>query len=191
MEIEYTLIRSRRKTISVEVGEDAKVTVRAPKWMPKRDIKEYVDENSDWIREHQKKAQSRNKKADNRGRITDNELDGLAILAMSEIPEKVRYYADILGVTYGQITVRNQKSLWASCTSKGNLSFNCLLMKTPEHIRDYVIVHELCHRMEMNHSRAFWEHVGSVIPDYKKCRQWLKEEGTILLRSAHNREGEY
>lgn len=101
MEIEYTLIRSRRKTISVEVGEDAKVTVRAPQWMPKRDIKEYVDENSDWIREHQKKAQSRNKKADNRGRITDNELDGLAILAMSEIPEKVRYYADILGVTYG------------------------------------------------------------------------------------------
>lgn len=64
-------------------------------------------------------------------------------------------------------------------------------MKTPEHIRDYVIVHELCHRMEMNHSRAFWDHVGSVIPDYKMCRQWLKEEGIILLRSAHNREGEY
>ena len=178
----YSLIRSKRRTISVEVTEDASVIVRAPKWMAKREIEAYVYENSDWIRRHLDKASKRNKKADDRGRITDNELDGLAIMALAEIPEKVRHYADILGVTYGNITVKNQKTLWASCSSKGNLNFNCLLMKTPEHVRDYVVVHELCHRLEMNHSRAFWDHVGTVIPDYKECRRWLKEEGSVLLR---------
>ena len=179
---EYRLIRSRRRTISVEVSEDAKVIVRAPKWVPLYEINAYVVKNAGWIRKHIEKARSRNERAGFFGRISREELDRLTDTALAEIPAKVGFYAKVLGVTYGRITIRSQKTRWGSCNTKGDLSFNCLLMKTPEHIRNYVIVHELCHRLEMNHSRAFWAHVASIIPDYKECRRWLRDEGSVLLR---------
>ena len=78
-------------------------------------------------------------------------------------------------MTYGRITIRAQRSRWGSCSSKGNLNFNCLLMLTPSEIRDYVVVHELCHRIELNHSAYFWAEVARILPDYKECRKWLIE----------------
>lgn len=179
---EYRLIRSRRRTISVEIAEDAGVIVRAPKWLPLYEINAYVAKNADWIREHAEKIKRSNNRALALGKFSRNEIEALHTMAVATIPEKVQYYAQILGVTYGRITIRNQKTLWGSCNAKGNLSFNCLLMKAPEHVRNYVIVHELCHRMEMNHSKAFWAHVATVIPDYGKCRKWLRDEGSLLLR---------
>ena len=89
-----------------------------------------------------------------------------------------------MGVTYGRITIRNQKTRWGSCSSKGNLNFNCLLMLTPPEVIDYVVVHELCHRKEMNHSKAFWDEVAHVLPDYEKARLWLKTEGDMIMRRA-------
>ena len=115
--------------------------------------------------------------------MRDEEIQMLADQALRVIPERVRYYASLIGVTYGRITIRNQRTKWGSCTSTGNLNFNCLLMKAPEHIQDYIVVHELCHRKEMNHSKRFWELVASVIPDHKACRKWLKEEGAVFLAS--------
>jgi len=85
-------------------------------------------------------------------------------------------------VTYGRITIRNQKTRWGSCSSKGNLNFNCLLMLAPPEVLDYVVVHELCHRMEMNHSKRFWSLVETVLPDYREQEKWLKGEGAVLLR---------
>ena len=70
---------------------------------------------------------------------------------------------------------------WGSCSSKGNLNFNCLLMLAPSEILDYVVVHELCHRKQMNHSKAFWLEVEKVLPDYKESIEWLKEEGCQLM----------
>lgn len=116
-------------------------------------------------------------------KITREEVEDLARQAAVVLPEKVRHYAALIGVTYAHITIRNQQSLWASCSPNGNLSFNCILMKTPESIQDYVVVHELCHRLEMNHSKAFWAHVAKVIPDYKRCRKWLNTEGVSLIES--------
>ena len=81
----------------------------------------------------------------------------------------------------GKISVRKQKTRRGSCSRDGNLSFNCLLMMTPPEVLDYVVVHELCHRMEMNHSQKFWTHVERVLPDYKKSRRWLKENGNRLM----------
>ena len=86
-----------------------------------------------------------------------------------------------VGVTYGRITIRNQRTRWGSCSAKGNLNFNCLLMKAPPEVLDYVVVHELCHRLEMNHSPRFWAQVERVLPDYKVSRKWLREHGNELM----------
>ena len=80
-------------------------------------------------------------------------------------------------MTYGRITIREQKTRWGSCSSKGNLNFNWKLIRMPEEILDYVVVHELAHRKEMNHSRQFYQTVASVLPDYRQRERWLKEHG--------------
>ena len=92
------------------------------------------------------------------------------------------YSARQVGVDYGRITIRNKKTHWGSCSSKGNLNFNCLLMLAPAEILDYVVVHGLCHRKEMNHSKAFWAEVEKVLPDYRESVQWLKEKGSLIMR---------
>ena len=114
--------------------------------------------------------------------LTMEDIQKLADEALRVIPGRVAHYASLVGVTYGRITVRNQKTRWGSCSSKGNLNFNCLLMLAPPEILDYVVVHELCHRKQMNHSPKFWAEVAAVIPDYKTREKWLKTEGTRIMR---------
>ena len=101
---------------------------------------------------------------------------------MKVVPGRVAHFASLVGVNYGRITIRNQRTHWGSCSSKGNLNFNCLLMLAPAEVLDYVVVHELCHRKEMNHSARFWTEVEKVIPDYKVHEKWLKTEGSRLMR---------
>ena len=93
---------------------------------------------------------------------------------------KAAYYASIMRVTYGRISIREQKTRWGSCSSKGNLNFNWRLIFAPEDVLDYIVVHELAHRKEMNHSPAFYAVVASVLPDYKKAQRWLREHGESL-----------
>ena len=97
------------------------------------------------------------------------------------IPERVSYFAPQVGVTYGNITIRSQRTRWGSCSSKGNLNFNCLLMLVPREVLDYVVVHELCHRKEVNHSPRFWAEVERILPDYKIRQTWLKDNGSQLI----------
>lgn len=181
MSREYRLIRSKRRTISVEITKDLSVLVRAPKRMPLYEIDRFVENSSKWIDRHIAKMSESAARRRQVAPISKEELSRLKLEAGYVIPGRVGYYADIIGVTYGRITIRSQKTVWGSCSAKGNLSFNCLLMKVPEHVRDYVIVHELCHRLHMNHSPAFWECVAAVIPDYKACRRWLKTEGSLYI----------
>ena len=113
--------------------------------------------------------------------MTREKVIALAEEALEVIQTRVEYFARVIGVTYGKITIRNQKTRWGSCSSKGNLNFNCLLMLAPPEVLDYVVVHELCHRKQMNHSKAFWSEVEKVLPDYKEARKWLKEEGSQMI----------
>ena len=129
-----------------------------------------------------------NKKYINTGELAeltgclDEEIRELADKALKVIPERVKLYASKIGVTYGRITIRNQRTKWGSCTSKGNLNFNCLLMLVPEEVMDSVIVHELCHRKQMNHSDRFYAEILKVFPEYYKWDKWLKDNGDRIMR---------
>lgn len=178
------IIRSKRKTVALEIRPDLSVLVRAPYWMADWQIRKFVDEKSDWLYAHLREMEQKQKLEAARPKaapLTPGELQVLADEALRVIPERVRFYAPVVGVTYGRITIRNQRTLWGSCSAKGNLNFNCLLMKAPPEVLDYVVVHELCHRLEMNHSPRFWAQVERVLPDYKVSRKWLREHGNELM----------
>lgn len=182
--MEITVIKSNRKTVAIQVNSDLSVTLRVPRQATKRDIDKILNDKADWIQKHiedirQKKAAY---EASAPERLTNKEIQNLAEKALEYIPDRVEYFSKQIGVTYGRITIRNQKTRWGSCSSKGNLNFNCLLMLTPEEVIDYVVVHELCHRKEMNHSKAFWSEVENVLPDYRSHVKWLKEEGSNIIQ---------
>ena len=145
--------------------------------MSNADIRRFVESKSGWIEKHLEKRTA----AARLPVFTDEQLQVLARQARQTIPERVAHFAPLVGVTYGRITIRSQHTLWGSCSSKGNLNFNCLLMLTPPEVLDYVVVHELCHRKEMNHSARFWAEVEHVLPDYEIRRKWLRENGTALI----------
>ncbi len=183
MKKEIELIRSKRKTISIQISPDGRVVVRAPLRTPVREINKFVGEKADWIEKHLRAIEDRNREmAENPPKeLSKQEIKLLVTRAKRIIPQKVKYYADIMGLEYGRITIKMQKSRWGSCSSKKNLNFNCLLMRTPDEIIDYVVVHELCHLKEMNHSPAFWAEVEKMIPDYKERRKWLKDHGREIM----------
>ena len=173
--MEYTLIRSSRKTLSIQLSPGGEVVVRAPNRMPKREIERFLEEKRDWIETHLSKLPAV------QPRLTEAELQELARHAKEVLPEITAYYAPLVGVDYGRITIRAQRTRWGSCSARGNLNFNCLLMLTPDDVMEYVVVHELCHRKEMNHSARFWAEVERVLPGYRESRRWLKENGGGLI----------
>ncbi len=177
--------RSNRKTLSIEVTKDARIIVRAPYSLPLSEIKKLVEHKSDWIEKHIKKQQEKqpNHAAPNQ-KLTAEQIKVLAEQARQIIPKRVKYFAEKLHITYGRITIKNQKTLWGSCSDRGNLNFNCLLMLAPPKVLDYVIVHELCHRRQMNHSKQFWHEVEKALPDYKVWEEWLKENGAELISKS-------
>ena len=181
--MEVTVIKSKRKTIAIQVNSDLSVTVRAPYGITEKYIEEFLNKNEIWISKqvHEIKVKKKSIESRDAENITLDKIKALADQALEIIPARVEYFAKIIGVTYGNITIRNQKTRWGSCSSKGNLNFNCLLMLAPPEVLDYVVVHELCHRKQMNHSKAFWTEVEKVFPDYKKSIKWLKEEGSQIM----------
>ena len=181
--MKVTVIRSNRKTVAIQVNSDLSVTVRAPRSASEKDIEEILKKKEAWISKHIEKIKKTKERfeAEPTEKLTREKVIALAEEALKVIPERVEYFARVIGVTYGKITIRNQKTRWGSCSSKGNLNFNCLLMLAPPEVLDYVVVHELCHRKQMNHSKAFWSEVEKVLPDYKEARKWLKEEGSQMI----------
>ena len=176
----YELRRSKRKTISVEISREAKVIVRAPLKMSVRDIEAFLSSKSAWITSHLEKASER--LASLPPKLTEDELAKLKTRAKNEIPIRVDRYASLMGLEYGRIALRTQKTRFGSCSSKKNLNFNLAIMLMPEEIIDYVIVHELAHIKQMNHSKAFWCEVERVMPDYKSRRDWIKANGINYIQ---------
>lgn len=179
-EWEVSVIRSKRKSISIEIKSGA-VLVRAPKWMKDKDIKKFLLLKKSWIEKHLELNKERQEKIKDLKPFTDEELKELTEQAKKVIPERVDFYADKIGVKYNRITIRHQKTRWGSCSSQGNLNFNCLLMLFPLEVIDSVVLHELCHRKHMNHSSAFYNEIDKVFPEYKKYHKYLSENGAGFL----------
>ena len=179
-QIPYEIIRSSRRTLSLQITPDGRVIARAPNRMPKRQIEDFLSEKSHWILSHLEKISSRPQLP----ALTGEELTALSKKAKQVIPQRLALYAPLVGVDYGRVTLRMQKTRWGSCSPQGNLNFNILLMLAPAQVLDYVVVHELCHRLEMNHSPAFWAQVERVLPDYRQRRKWLKDFGGSLMLRA-------
>jgi len=182
--MEVKVIRSNRRTVAIQVNSDLSVTLRAPNEITDEEIQKILKEKDAWIKRSIEKIRINKKESGNRKRkkLSEEEVKKLADKAIKYIPKRVKYFAPIVGVDYGSITIRNQKTRWGSCSSKGNLNFNCLLMLAPKEVIDYVVVHELCHRKEMNHSQAFWDEVQRVLPEYERSREWLKKEGALIIQ---------
>ncbi len=181
----YELIRSDRKTIAVQVTPALRVIVRAPRRMKTADIEAFVRERTPWIEKHlalMRERQTAAAMAEPIQPFSEAELHALANRALATVPPKVKALAERMGVRYGGITIRAQVSRWGSCSSKGNLNFNCLLMLCPDEVVEYVIVHELCHLRHMNHSKAFWAEVARFCPDHDRHRAWLRTHGEPLIR---------
>lgn len=170
----YNFIRAKRRSMSLKVGSDGSITVRAPWHMPAREADLFVENHREWIltriREYERIKET---KPD----YTEEERAAGKKRAKEVLSEKCRIFSKRMGVSYGRITVREQKTRWGSCSAKGNLSFNWKLIRMPEEIQDYLVVHELAHRLEMNHSPAFWAVVERELPDYRARREWLKKNG--------------
>ncbi len=177
----YTVIRSDRKTLAIQIKQK-EVIVRAPRRVRDADIKRFVETHRDWIEKQMTLAEKREEKLERIEPLSEKEISELVDKAYEVIPKKVELYARALGVTYGKVSVRMQKTRWGSCSGKGNLSFNCLLMLAPEEVLDSVIIHELCHRKEMNHSARFYREIEKIMPDYKAQRAWLRENGDELMK---------
>ena len=178
--MDYELIRSRRRTLCAEIRQ-GRLVVRVPMRTPEAEIRRFLQEKDAWIRKHLAQAQAQEEAKKWMPLLSEEDIRFLAQQARMLIPQRAAWYARLMGVTYGRITIRCQRTRWGSCSSKGNLNFNCLLMLAPREVIDSVIVHELCHLKHLNHSKAFYDEVRRVFPDYDTQDRWLKKNGPLLM----------
>jgi len=168
----YELIRSDRRSIALEVTRDGRVVIRAPKRMAKRDIDAFFASHQDWLQQNLAKQQQW---VQAHPEPSEAEQRRLQAAARQILPEKVRHYASIMGLTPTGIPITGARTRFGSCSPKNRLCFSWRLMQYPEAAIDYVVVHELAHIIHRNHGPAFHALVASVLPDHEKRRALLKE----------------
>ena len=188
----YRLIRSNRKTLAIQVSISGQVIVRAPRTMSDSTIHRFLSQKESWVLEHISRAAS----VPSQSPAEDHPLSDFRRSYYMESARKIfkrktAAYARKMDVTYGRITIREQKTRWGSCTSEGNLNFNWRLIFAPEKVLDYVVVHELAHRKEMNHSPAFYAVVASVMPEYKTYEKWLRDNAELCGKILRHENGNH
>ena len=176
--MDIVVIRSNRRSFAIEIGRDKIIKVRVPKRASKAQIDDLLKKKQDWILRTLDKMDQRNevsiREAEQVKELSSEEIKKLRKEARARLTELTERWANRIGVSYGNISIRGQKTRWGSCSSKKNLNFNFKLFFLPERLIDYVCVHELAHLKQMNHSKAFWEEVEGQLPDYRQRREELK-----------------
>lgn len=175
------VIYSRRSTLGLEIQADGRVCARVPKGIPNQAVMDFIKERQDWIVQKWFLMEEKRRIRDERPKpdyVEHPELDAVyRKKARQQLETRTAYFAERMGVTYNRIAIRAAKTRWGSCSARGNLNFHWKLILMPPEVLDYVVVHELAHRKEMNHSDRFWAEVEKILPDYRRRRKWLKEFG--------------
>lgn len=171
--VHYQLhIRKQSKNIRITIASDGKIRVTSPKWMPEKLIRKLLQEKSSWIEAHLQcyKTHDSSNSFNSKKEYLKHK-DQALIFVKKKVEELNVYYK----FSYKKITVKNQKTLWGSCSRKGNLNFNYKIIHLPEKLANYIIVHELCHLQECNHGKRFWSLVSETTPNYLTLKNELKE----------------
>ncbi|MBS7359769.1 MAG: M48 family metallopeptidase, partial [Oscillospiraceae bacterium] len=161
MKIQYEIIRSKRKTISIQVDENCNVTVRAPRFVSQKRIDEFLEEKKFWLQEAIIKQQE---KAKNRVDYSAEDIEKMRKLAKEIVPQKVEHFSKIMGVTPVSVKINSAKKRYGSCSAKNNLNFSLYLMDKDEKFIDYVVIHELAHIKHHNHSKEFYGFIEQFMP---------------------------
>ena len=170
--MEYEIIRSRRRTLALEITREGRLRVRAPLRTPDAAIQAFVQAHEGWARAHM--ANVREKLASAPPPQSREDIAALKAKAKAVLPEKIARYAAILGVEPTGFHVTEARTRFGSCGAKNSLSFSCFLMLCPEEAIDLVVVHELCHIRHHDHSPAFYALLASVLPDHRERRKLLR-----------------
>lgn len=173
-EVNYNLRKNRRtKRLKLTIYCDGSFAVSAPKRLNLATIENYILQKSDWVLSKLKIFKNRTTDSIFSKNNT-NEYLRLKETALKLAQEKVSVFNQQYNLSYRRISIRNQKTRWGSCSKVGNLNYNYKITLLPERLVDYIIVHELCHLQEFNHSRRFWDLVVRTLPDYKERRKEIK-----------------
>ena len=160
----------------LRVLDDGRVRVTLPRWGSKKEARAFVESSSAWI-----EKQLRKQAAEPRPQVYGECLGELRARAAAELPSRLIELASELDIAIQRISIRNQRTRWGACSSRGSITLNWRLILVPDFVRDYVMIHELMHRRELNHSRRFWKHVAAACPRYDEARKWLLTDGRRLF----------
>ncbi len=164
--------RARIRYLRLAIDDSGTLVLTVPKTYPFFLIKLFVTKKWSWIL--QKIEQKKNSSSLLTIKHTKAEIDQYKKITKNLVQERIVFFQQYYGLEFKRTSVRDQKSRWGSCSSKGNLNFNYRLCLLPPELADYIIVHELCHLKEMNHSRNFWLLVAQTQPNYKQLKKQLK-----------------
>ena len=170
MSVNYEIIRSKRRSVSLQVKLDGRIVVRAPLFTSEKTINEFVAKHADWIKKKQELVKNVHATED----FDENEIKALKARLKEIIAPILEHYSEKMGVSYAKVSINSAKTRFGSCSSKKTLNFSYRLMLYPHEAIEYVCVHELAHLIEMNHSRKFWSIVEAYMPDYKARKKLLK-----------------
>ena len=178
--IDYILKTSKRaRQARLAIYCDGSLVATKPWWMSEKTVEEFIIKKANWISsklEHFKQFKKNNSLERNLKNEQEKYLKYKS-KALKFANERVNYYSKIYKVKFNRITIKNQKTKWGSCSKKRNLNFNYKILLLPQHIADYIVVHELCHLKEFNHSKRFWNLVAEIIPDYLEIRKEIRKKG--------------
>ncbi len=169
--MDYEIIYSKRKTLCLQIKRDGRVIIRCPYRTSKERIESFYNSHLEWV---QRKVEATKNRMVPINELGDTDIEDLKSKAWEYIPNRVDYFASIMGVTPANVSINRAKTRFGSCNSKKRLNFSCNVMRYPIEAIDYVIVHELAHIKELNHSKRFWAIVESILPDYKERQKILK-----------------
>ena len=169
---DYTLIRARRRTMSLQLDRDGRAVVRAPYGVKKEFIDRFVAEHEDWLNRAREKQQNRRLA---HPEPTDEERKVLIARAKEYLPMRVDYWSDIMGLTPTGLKITSARTRFGSCSGKNSICFSWRLMQYPPEAIDYVVVHELAHIRHHNHSPAFYALIERYMPDWRERMKLLKE----------------